>query len=236
LTRALVITGTDTGVGKTVVTAAIAALALEHGLRVAVVKPVQTGVEPSEPGDLETVRRLSGADDVHELARLSEPLAPATAARRAGVSLPAVAEVATAVSRLAGVDVVLVEGAGGLLVELDTNGGTLADLAGLLGVPLLVVAHAGLGTLSASALTCEAIRSRGLACAGLVVGAWPVAPGVAELCNLEDLPSYTGVPLLGRIAAGAGDLERAAFLATARAGLDPGLLPDRTGTVGGGRE
>src|SRR5690242_13795471 len=83
----LVVTGTGTGVGKTVVTAALAALALAAGRRVAVLKPAQTGVTEAEPGDLEDVRRLVGEHQnltARELARYPDPLAPATAAARAG--------------------------------------------------------------------------------------------------------------------------------------------------------
>ena len=161
--RILIIAGTDTGVGKTVVTAALAALALDRGERVAVLKPAQTGVAPGEPGDLDEVRRLAGAGDLHELARYPEPLAPATAARRAGrpgLSPEAVAAAAAELARDR--DLVLVEGAGGLLVRFDEDGGTLADAAAVLGAPVLVVARAGLGTLNAVALTSEALRARDL--------------------------------------------------------------------------
>ena len=83
--QVLVVTGTGTGVGKTVVTAAIAALAVAAGRRVAVLKPVQTGVEPGERGDLDYLTRLVGNGvTLRELARYPDPLAPATAARRAG--------------------------------------------------------------------------------------------------------------------------------------------------------
>ncbi len=135
--RALVVTGTDTGVGKTIVTAALAARALARHERVAVLKPAQTGIAPGEPGDLAEVARLSGADDLHELARHAEPLAPATAAARAdapGLSARAVAEAARA---LADRDLVLIEGAGGLLVRFDEHGATLADVAKLLDAPVL---------------------------------------------------------------------------------------------------
>ncbi|HEV2770558.1 MAG TPA: dethiobiotin synthase, partial [Solirubrobacteraceae bacterium] len=129
----LVVAGTDTGVGKTVVTAALAALAHARGERVAVVKAVQTGVAPGQPADIDEVRRLAAIEDVHELARLPEPLAPATAARRAGRPGPTAAQVAAAVEGLAADrDLVLVEGAGGLLVHLDAAGGTIADVAALL--------------------------------------------------------------------------------------------------------
>lgn len=216
----LVVAGTDTGVGKTVVTAALAALAHAQGGRVAVVKPVQTGVEPGEPGDVEEVRRLAGVEDVHELARLREPLAPASAARRAGAGGPHVLRaeaIAAVVERLAADrDLVLVEGAGGLLVHLDDAGGTIADVAALLRAPVLVVARAGLGTLNHTALTCEALRAREVACAGVVVGAWPHRPELAARSNLVDLAAYAGVPVRGRLPEGAGRLAPDAFLAAAR--------------------
>jgi dethiobiotin synthetase len=203
--RALVVSGTGTGVGKTVVVAALAALARARGETVAVVKPAQSGV----PADVDAVRRLSGVDDVHELARFDEPLAPATAARRARRDVP---PIVAAVEQLADRDLVLVEGAGGLLVRLDRSDTTIADVAAGLDAPVLVVARAGLGTLNATALTCEALRARSLECAGVVVGSWPADPDLAARCNLEDLPEYAGAPLVGCLPEGAGALDREAFL------------------------
>ena len=220
--QAVVVSGTGTGVGKTVVTAALAALAAAAGRRVAVAKPAQTGVGPGEPGDLEEVRRLSGVTDLHELHRYPDPLAPATAARRAGqpaVDLPAAA--ARLAGLAAGRDLLLVEGAGGLLVRYDESGGTLADLAGLLGAPVLLVARAGLGTLNETALTLEALDRRGLALAGLVIGAWPAEPDLADRCNLADLADLAGRPLDGVLPAGAGRLEPGAFAGLAAAALGP---------------
>lgn len=219
----LVLAGTDTGVGKTVVSAALAALAHARGKRVAMVKPVQTGLASGEPGDVDAVRRLAGLEDVHELARLPEPLAPATAARRAGTDrrgVLCVGEIAATVERLAAErDLVVVEGAGGLLVRLDDADGTIADVAALLRAPVLVVARASLGTLNHAALTCEALRAREVACAGVVIGAWPRQPDLAARCNLEDLPAYTGVPVLGCLPEGAGRLAAGPFLAAAQ-GID----------------
>jgi dethiobiotin synthetase len=212
----LVISGTGTGVGKTVVTAALAGLATARGERVAVVKAAQAG----EPADVEEIRRLSGVSDVHEIARYAEPLAPATAARRAGLPGVAAAAVAAFLAGLGDRDLVLVEGAGGLLVRLDEEGGTIADVAGLLGAPVLVVVRAGLGTLNETALTCEALRARGLTCAGLIVGAWPAEPDLAARCNLEDLEDYAGAPLLGRLPEGAGRMDREQFLAIASDTID----------------
>ncbi len=224
--RVLIVTGTGTGVGKTIVTAAVAALAMAREERVAVLKPVQTGVAPGEPGDLADVARLVGSSiTLRELGRYPDPLAPATAARRAGVPPVTADAAANAANQLADThDLVLVEGAGGLLVRLaDHPPGTLADVAALLDARVLVVAAAGLGTLNHTALTVEALRTRGLACAGVVVGAWPSAPDLAARCNLADLPAVTGVPLLGALSAGAGALPSADFVEVARHTLAPAL-------------
>jgi dethiobiotin synthetase len=218
--RIFAVSGTDTGVGKTVVTAALAAAAHARGERVAVVKPVQTGATAGEPGDLDHVRRLTGIADLHELARYPEPLAPATAARRSGRPGPTVDAIADRVRDLGDRDLVLVEGAGGLLVRLDEDGGTLADVARTLDAPVIVVVRAGLGTLNATALTCEALRARDLACAGVVIGSWPARPDLAARCNLDDLAAYAGAPVIGRLPEGAGALGRAAFLAAAQTMLD----------------
>src|SRR5262249_14392026 len=152
-----------------------------------------------------------GVDDVHELARYPDPLAPATAARRAGAPAVTPDEIAAAVRGLEDRDLVLVEGAGGVLVQLDERGGTIADVAALLGAPVLVVCEPALGTLNATALTCEALRARDVHCLGVVIGAWPADPGLAERCNVDDLPVYAGSPLLGRLREDAGGLEPAAF-------------------------
>ena len=214
----LVVTGTGTGVGKTVVTAALATLAVAGGLRVAVLKPVQTGVAPGERGDLGEVRRLVGDTarlTTHELARYPDPLAPATAAARVGRAPVTPAEAAEAATKLTVEhDLVLVEGAGGLLVRF-TPDGTLADVAAALDAPVLVVAAAGLGTLNHTELTTAALAARGLRRVGVVIGSWPAEPDLAARANLSDLPAVTGVPLLGRLPAGAGRLAPGEFLATA---------------------
>jgi dethiobiotin synthetase len=221
----IVLTGTGTGVGKTVVTAAVAALALGRQRSVAVLKPAQTGVGPDEPGDVDDVGRLAG-DDVTtwELARFPDPLAPGTAARRAGILPVTPAQAAAAAVELArGHDQVLVEGAGGLLVHMDDHGGTIADVAWSIGAPVLIVADAGLGTLNTTALTAEALRRRGVECAGVVVGSWPSEPDLAARCNLDDLPVVADAPLVGAVPENAGMLDRGAFLLVARASLAPSL-------------
>ncbi|HEY3262479.1 MAG TPA: ATP-dependent dethiobiotin synthetase BioD [Pseudonocardiaceae bacterium] len=237
----LLVTGTGTGVGKTVVVAAIAALAAAAGRRVAVLKPAQTGVAAGQPGDAAEVARLAGIGTARELARYPDPLAPATAARLAGLPPVTPADAVRAARDLArGHDLVLVEGAGGLLVRLadggggsgggsggasggDGGGGTLAEVAAALNAPVLVVATAVLGTLNTTALTTEALRSRGLRCAGVVIGSWPDEPDLACRCNLVDLPATCGEQLVGVLPAGAAALERAAFIKLARAALAPSL-------------
>ncbi|HEX3828514.1 MAG TPA: dethiobiotin synthase [Sporichthyaceae bacterium] len=220
----LLITGTGTGVGKTVVTAALAALAIDRGASVAVVKPAQTGVGPDEPGDLATIAELSGVADLHEFARFPDPLSPDAAARHAGLpplDLDAARREIHDLSCLR--DLVLVEGAGGLLVRYDSGGATMADLARALGAPVLVVVEAGLGTLNRTALTLEVLANRGLRLEGLVIGAWPDAPDLAARSNLTDLEALAARPLSGVLPAGAGSLDRVAFLTIARASLGPGL-------------
>ncbi len=204
----LVVTGTGTGVGKTVATAALAARATGS---VIVVKPVQTGVLPGEVGDVDDVRRLAGCE-VIELVRLPDPLAPDTAARLAGVSLPTVSEHASRIRALADdYDSVIVEGAGGLLVRLDGADGTLLDLAETLAASVVVVVAAGLGTLNHSELTVAALRTRGIEPSGLIIGSWPSDPDLAARCNRDDLPRVTGVPLLAVIPEGVGRLDQATF-------------------------
>jgi dethiobiotin synthase len=216
----LFVSGTSTDVGKTVVTAAIAALALDRGASVAVVKPAQTGVLDGEPGDLSAVVSLSGVTDTHELVRYPDPLSPAAAARLSGRAALDPAAFYDLVLRLAGVtDLVLVEGAGGLLVRFDEDGTTLADLTRGLRAPVLVVAGPGLGTLNHTALTLEALAGRGVELSGIVLGSWPSEPGLAERSNVRDLETLAARPLLGALPAGAGALDRAAFREVARAGL-----------------
>jgi dethiobiotin synthetase len=211
-------------VGKTAVAAAVAACAMAQGRSVAVLKPAQTGVSPDEPGDVDEIMRLAGDVTTWELARFPDPLAPNTAARRAGLPPVSPSRAAAAAVELArGHDLVLVEGAGGLLVRFDDNGGTLADVAWSIAAPVLIVANAELGTLNATALTAEALRRRGIECAGVVVGSWPAQPDLAARCNLDDLPMVAEAPLVGALPAGAGALSRAEFLDVARRSLAPAL-------------
>ncbi|MEH6819816.1 MAG: dethiobiotin synthase [Dietzia psychralcaliphila] len=253
----VLVTGTGTDVGKTIATAALAALARSVGLDVGICKPMQTGLAPGEPGDADEAARLSGVQRVLEVRRLPDPLAPETASRVAGVpqstlddllgpirrwldanrdtaavdtayqaAAPAEkahsARAATAAATEAG-RLDLIEGAGGVLVRLGTDL-TVLDLARSLDAPVVVVARAGLGTLSDTELTIRAIEAAGLRCAGIVIGSWPYDPDLAERCNVEDLPRLTGVPVLGRVPAGAGQLDPAEFTRHAAQWFAPGAL------------
>jgi dethiobiotin synthetase len=220
----LVLTGTGTGVGKTVAAAAVAALALSARHKVAVLKPAQTGVADDEPGDVDEVARLAGNLTRRELARYPDPLAPATAARVSGrkpVRPADVAQVAVELDRSH--DLVIIEGAGGLLVRFDDDGGTLADVAWAIGAPVVIVVEAGLGTLNSTALTAEALQRRGISCAGLVIGEWTGAGDLATLHNLEDLPAVANAPLLGVLPRGMAELSRVPFRDAAQRWLAPRL-------------
>mgnify|MGYP002682472272 CR=1 FL=1 len=107
-----------------------------------------------------------------------------------------------------------------LAILAAEQGGTrvhyaIADVAALLGAPAVVVARAALGTLNHTALTCEALRARQVTVAGVIIGAWPADPGLAERLGREDLPRYAGVPLLGALPEHAGQLEPQHFRAQA---------------------
>ncbi|MET7989540.1 dethiobiotin synthase [Amycolatopsis sp. NPDC005232] len=219
----LVMTGTGTEVGKTITTAAIAALALGQGQRVAVLKPAQTGVVPGEAGDLDEVVRLAGKGvTTRELRRYPDPLSPEAAARRSGLPTLGPGEIAAAATALdAEHDLTLVEGAGGLLVRFDADGSGLADVAWALGAPIVIVAQPGLGTLNATALTAEVATRRGLNVVGVVVGAWPAEPDLASVENLHDLPTAAGAPLLGVLPGGLAPTDHDTFVERARAGLSP---------------
>jgi len=210
------VTGTDTDVGKTIATAALAAILSGRGSSVAVVKPAQTGVGPGEPGDVDVVRALAGDIDTAEGVRLPDPLAPDRAAAIAGVELPDLcAQRDLVLTAAEDHDAVLVEGAGGVTVNLGKAFGLLsiATMVQDSGqhVEGIVVARAGLGTLNHTNLTVWAIQERGFYVQGIVIGSWPNDPGPAELYNREDLSFHSGVPVLGAIPEGAGALEPAAF-------------------------
>jgi dethiobiotin synthetase len=214
----VVVTGTGTGVGKTIATAALGSCARQAGIDVAVCKPVQTGTAAGDD-DLADVGRLAGPIESIRAACYPEPMAPAAAAAQADAALPTRDELLHVIGepdrpgRLT-----LVEGAGGLLVELAEAGVTLADLAVDLAAPVLVVAAAELGTLNHTALTLEALTARRLHCAGLVIGSWPAHPHAVATSNREALARLA--PVRAVLPAGAGALGAAEFAALSAAAFD----------------
>ena len=212
----LCVTGTGTDVGKTVATAALAANYRANGYRVEVVKPAQTGTAQGD-SDAREITRLTGITRVHTFAGYPEPLAPVPAARRAGMAFLDRGEVVERIRQLDAASperCVLVEGAGGVLVELGP-GWTIADVALDLGAPIVVVTSTGLGSLNHAGLTVEALAHRGVVCAGLIGGSTPADPGLATRSTLEGLRDLGGGQWLGSIPEGAGRLSREGFAAGA---------------------
>ncbi|GFG64750.1 ATP-dependent dethiobiotin synthetase BioD [Mycobacterium kubicae] len=209
----LVVTGTGTGVGKTIATASLAAHAQQAGIDVAVCKPAQTGTQDGDD-DLAEVGRLSGVTELAGLARFPLPMAPAAAAEQAGMSLPTRDQLVQLITDLDRPGrLTLVEGAGGLLVELAEEGATLRDIAVELGAAALVVVGAGLGTLNHTALTLESLAARGVSCAGLVIGSWPRQPGLVEESNRSALSRLA--PVRATLPAGAATMTDFAAMSAA---------------------
>ena len=219
----VLVTGTDTEVGKTIATAAMAAAAQAAGLRVAVIKPGQTGIATGAPTDAEVVNRLAGPETVRTLAEYPEPLAPLAAAKVAGLPALDLFDVVDVIRAEAEKhDLVLVEGAGGLLVPMGLRPSgepwTFADLATTLAANMIVVARAGLGTLNHTALTLEALDRRAVA-ARVILGAWPAEPELVHWANLGELVPH----LVGALPAGAGSMDPGVFRRSAPGWLTPVL-------------
>ena len=196
--RIVLVTGTDTGVGKTLVATAIAAALATRGVRIAVAKPAETGC-PERDGELvpeDAVALRNAAGDPASLAdvcphRFPDPLAPALAAERAGARVDVDALAAHLRRRAADADLLLVEGAGGLLVPLTADV-TFADLAARLDAAVVVVVGSRLGAINAALLTLEAVRARRVPLAGYVVN---------RLAPDDDLAVATNDDLLARLTA-----------------------------------
>lgn len=189
------VTGTDTGVGKTYATAALAQAFLLGGRSVIVVKPVQTGVETGEPTDADEINRLVGVEVAEEWQRLALPLAPETIAHETGAELIPVTDLVERLHSIAS-DVIIVEGAGGVLVGLDGEGGTIADLARAWDAEVVVVTRDTLGTLNHTGLTVEHLRGQGLE-PMLLIGA-----DTGNQLNRRELVRLTGCPVVGSVPAG----------------------------------
>lgn len=204
--KGILITGTDTGVGKTLVAGGLAALLRERGIDVGVMKPAESGCRPENgslvPEDALFLREMSGCRDELSLINpyaLEHPLAPALAAELEGVDirLEVIREAYfTLASRH---DVVLVEGAGGLLVPLTPHC-FMADLARELGeLPVLVVVRGLLGTINHTLLTLYYARREGIGVLGIVMNHTTPQYGLAESLNADALRRWGGGPFLGSL-------------------------------------
>jgi dethiobiotin synthetase len=198
------ITGTDTGVGKTVVAAGLVAALRSQGYNVGVMKPIATGGVFRRPNlvspDAEFLAHVADAPEPLHIINpvvLAEPLAPSVAARRAKVTIDldlvrrSFAEIAAAH------DLVIVEGIGGLLVPIVSRTYRVADLAAEFGLPLVIVVRPDLGTINHTLLTVEVARARGLKIAGLIINNYDGdSADLAVETNPAELARETGLRVL----------------------------------------
>jgi dethiobiotin synthase len=191
LLRGLFVTGTDTGVGKTVVSAA-----LLHRFRAVpnlrYWKPVQTGIETDD--DTAEVLALAGQPAtraLHDGVRLPRPLSPHLSAALSGTSIAIADLLAIASSQPAG-DRWILEGAGGVLVPLNERE-LMIDLMSVLALPVIVAARSGLGTINHTLLTIEALRARALSIAGVVL------VGKPNPDNRLAIETHGRVPVVGEL-------------------------------------
>lgn len=232
LTSCYLITGTDTGIGKTTVACAIAAALRRRGVDVGVMKPAETGCPTDadgvpQPADAIQLRWFAGRDDRLEVVcpnPLREPLAPALAARRQGVVLDPSRIAAQVEAFRATCAVGLVEGAGGLLVPL-AGSATFADLAATCDLPLLVVVGNRLGCVNHAALTMRVAAAANLRVAGYIVNALRPDGDLATETNVELLhevlgPSLGVFPWVGPIACSEAERTRLADIAERTLRLD----------------
>lgn len=219
---AIFVTGTDTGVGKTFVSCAIATALRARGRGVAVMKPVETGVA-GVPED--AVRLRAAAADPAPLEticpwRFRAPLAPAAAAALEGVTIDVERMVRLVRERTQAAELLLVEGAGGLLVPVAGRT-TWLDLVRQLGLPLLVVAANRLGTINHAALTARVAREAGIRVTGFVLSQPTVDTDASVATNAGLIGDLTGMPCLGVLPHLTTPADAAALLDLAPLGVSP---------------
>lgn len=197
--RGCFVTGTGTGVGKTVLAGAILAALHARGLRAAAFKPALTGLDelpdPAWPGDHELLAGAGGGwQEPEEVApwRFGPAVSPHLAAHAAGTDLGRGALLDAAHAIGAGADALVVEGVGGLLVPL-APGFLVRDLAAGLDLPLVIAAAPGLGTINHTLLTLEAARGAGLSVAGVVLTPWPGEPDAIQRSNRDTIADLGAV-------------------------------------------
>lgn len=207
--RGIFVTGTDTGVGKTLVAAALARFLRRRGIDVAVCKPVESGVtDLSQPGPDAQLLRLGAeatdSDDLLAPVRLTLPLAPSVAAEQEGVRISPECLVEGIRTLGSQHQFLIVEGAGGLMTPL-AGGYLVADLARDAGLPLLTICRPGLGTINHTLLTLFAARTMGIALAGYLINGLPDNPDQAEANAPHTLASLASADLLGVLPKVSGD-------------------------------
>jgi dethiobiotin synthetase len=202
--RGLFVTGTDTEVGKTVVAAGIARAWSATGTRTGVFKPVLSGLNEPGPSDLATLKRAVRSDALDETVcpyRFGEPLSPHLAAERDGARIDPAVILAAFEDLSSRYDRLVVEGAGGWRVPLSTDPDLFAisDLAGLLRLPVLVVAANRLGAINQTLLTVESVLAHGCECAGVVLNSMRSDADEAMRTNAEVLAEVLPVPLVATV-------------------------------------
>lgn len=226
--RPVFVTGTDTGIGKSFVTGGICRLAHAEGLRVGVMKPVETGCDPDPEDALFLAEQAGNPDPLEDVCiyRFAPPISPETAARQAGVQIE-FERITTALKRVRREkDLVLVEGAGGLLVPLDERR-KMADLAAEIGGRVLLVVGSRLGMINHALLTISETRRRGLELVGIVINqVVPSSSGDRSLeTNVEDLGRHTDERIFGALPYVSGrPLEFGTYTALMRENLDARAL------------
>jgi len=203
LRKGIFVTGTDTGVGKTLLSGALASALRGRGMNIGVMKPVESGCKRLEgslvPSDSLSLKELSGSNNDIDLInpyRLEHPLAPATAAEMEGVKIEA-AKIENAYNRMErNHDLMLVEGAGGLLVPLGDSL-LIADLIKSLRLPALVIARSSLGTINHTLLTLRTAEVSGIEVLGVIINHATPDQGLAEETCASSIRKFTPVPILG---------------------------------------
>lgn len=211
--RGCFVTGTDTGVGKTVLAAAMVAALRADGVRVAAFKPVVTGLdepEPGRPADHELLAAAAGvAPEAVTPQTFGPPVSPHLAAELVGTPIDPAAAIAAARAAGERAEALVVEGIGGLLVPL-TPEFTVRDLAVALGLPVVIAARPGLGTISHTLLTVEAARAAGLDVRAVVLTPWSAEPSTMERSNRETIAAMAEVEVATLVHVGTAVEELAA--------------------------
>lgn len=220
--RGLFITGTDTGVGKTMVTAAIAAALRADGCHAGVWKPVQSGAcIGSGDTDAERLLQLTGINERPDIVAsytFEAPLAPILAARQAGVTLTLQELIAAGKPLIERYEALLIEGAGGVAVPLNDDA-LIVDLIAELRIPALIVARSSLGTINHTILTAAFLRHYGINIVGVILndGDDPeIAHDPSVATNAELIEQYSGLPVLGRFPCLPADVNTELLIHTAR--------------------